>query len=91
METNICRCVAHASRLLLRQEYARRGLEKTPLGFRVTKIFGGGPELLEARSPLARPEANVKLNETIIAVNGIAAAAPSLGQLGELLRNQNNR
>ena len=66
-------------------------VEKTPLGFRVIKIFSGDPELLEERSPLARPEVNVKLNETITGVNGISAAAPGLGQLGELLRNQNNR
>lgn len=65
-------------------------VEKTPLGFRVIKIFSGGPELLEERRPLARPEANVKLNETITGVNGISAAAPGLGQLGELLRNQNS-
>ncbi len=61
-------------------------VEKTPLGFRVTKIFGGDPELLEERSPLARPEVNVQVGETITAVNGVAATAPSLG---ELLRNQN--
>ncbi len=66
-------------------------VEKTPLGFRVIKIFGSNPELLEERSPLARPRVNVKLNETITGVNGISAAAPRLSQLGELLRNQNNR
>jgi tricorn protease len=63
-------------------------VEKTSLGFRVTKIFGGDPELLEERSPLARPEVNVAVGETITAVNGVAATAPSLG---ELLRNQNGR
>ncbi len=63
-------------------------VEKTPLGFRVTKIFGGDPELLEERSPLARPEVNVKVGETVTTVNGIPATASSLG---ELLRNQNNR
>ena len=63
-------------------------VEKTPLGFRVIKIFGGDPELLEERSPLARPEVNVKVGETITMVNGLAATASSLG---ELLRNQNGR
>jgi tricorn protease len=63
-------------------------VEKTPLGFRVTKIFGGDPELLEERSPLARPEVNVAVGETITMVNGVAATASSLG---ELLRNQNGR
>jgi tricorn protease len=63
-------------------------VEKTALGFRVTKIFGGDPELLEERSPLARPEVNVKVGEMITMVNGVAAASSSLG---ELLRNQNNR
>lgn len=63
-------------------------VEKTAAGFRVTKIFSGDPELLEERSPLARPEVNVKVGETITMVNGVAATASSLG---ELLRNQNNR
>ncbi len=69
-------------------------VEKTPLGFRVTKIFGGDPELLEERSPLARPEVNVKIGETITAVNGVAASSSSSSlspSLGELLRNQNGR
>ncbi len=63
-------------------------VEKTSRGFRVTKLFSGDPELLEERSPLARPEVNVSVGETITMVNGIAATSSSLG---ELLRNQNNR
>jgi len=63
--------------------------EKTPQGFRITKIFGGDPELLEERSPLARPEVNVKIGETISAVNGIAANLAV--NLGELLRNQTQK
>ncbi len=63
-------------------------VEKTSLGFRVTKIFSGDPELLEERSPLARPEVNVSVGEMITMVNGIAATSSSLG---ELLRNQSNR
>ena len=66
-------------------------VEKTPLGFRVTKIFGGDPELLDERSPLARPEVNVKMGETITAINGVAASSSLSPSLGELLRNQNGR
>jgi tricorn protease len=63
--------------------------EKTPQGFRIKKIFGGDPELLEERSPLSRPEVNVKVGETITAVNGVAASGSI--SLGELLRNQTAR
>ncbi len=64
-------------------------VEKTPQGFRVIKLFGGDPELLEERSPLARPEVNVKIGETITAVNGLHADKYST--LGELLRNQTQK
>ena len=63
--------------------------EKTPQGFRVTKIFGGDPELLEERSPLARPEVNVKVGAVITSVNGLNAS--SVATLGELLRNQTQK
>ncbi|MBL8522483.1 MAG: PDZ domain-containing protein, partial [Betaproteobacteria bacterium] len=43
-------------------------------------------ELLEERGPLAKPEANVRVGETIVSVNGIAAK--SVATPGELLRNQ---
>jgi tricorn protease len=54
----------------------------------VTAIFGGDPELLEERSPLARPEVNVRIDDTITAVNGVPASSAST--MGELLRNQAN-
>ena len=62
---------------------------KTVQGFRVARIVGGDPELLEERSPLARPEVNVKVGETITAVNGVVAA--SVISIGELLRNQSGK
>ncbi|MEQ1517596.1 MAG: S41 family peptidase, partial [Usitatibacteraceae bacterium] len=62
---------------------------KTPQGFRVTRLFGGDPELLEERSPLAKPETNVRVGETITAVNGTPAAAAAT--IGELLRNQSGK
>ncbi len=61
-------------------------LVKTALGFRVARIYGGDPELLEERSPLNRPEVNVKVGDIITAVNGLSAA--SVMSVGELLRNQ---
>ena len=61
-------------------------LTKTRDGFRVERLFGGDPELLEERSPLALAEVNVRVGETITAVNGVAAA--SVATIGELLRNQ---
>ena len=61
-------------------------LVRTDAGFRVARLHNGDPELLEERSPLARPEVNVRVGETIVSINGVAArnvVAP-----GELLRNQ---
>ena len=63
--------------------------EKAPQGFRVTKIFGGDPELLEERSPLARPEVGIKVGAIITSVNGLNAAP--VANLGELLRNQTQK
>lgn len=63
--------------------------EKTPQGFRVTKIFGGDPELLEERSPLARPEVGIKVGAIITSINGLNAAP--VANLGELLRNQTQK
>ena len=61
-------------------------LVKTAQGFRIQRLYGGDPELLEERSPLARPEVNVRVGETITAINGIAAGGAA--NIGELLRNQ---
>lgn len=62
---------------------------KTTQGFRVARLYGGDPELLEERSPLAKPEVNVTVGETVTAVNGLPAA--SAAGIGELLRNQNGK
>ena len=59
---------------------------KTAQGFRIVRLFGGDPELLEERSPLAKTEVNVKVGDTITSVNGLPAA--SVASIGELLRNQ---
>ncbi len=66
-------------------------IEKTAQGFRVTKIFGGDPELLEERSPLERAEVNVKVGDTITSVNGVSINTRANLTLGELLRNQIGR
>lgn len=63
--------------------------EKTPQGFRVTKLHNGDLELIEERGPLARAEVNVKAGDIITSVNGISAAGAA--SLGELLRNQVGR
>lgn len=55
-------------------------------GFRVTHLYGGDPELLEERGPLAKSEVNVVAGEIVTAVNGVPAK--SVASLGELLRNQ---
>ncbi len=62
---------------------------KTADGFRVVKLFGGDPELIEEKSPLARAEVSVRVGETVVAVNGVAAA--NAATLGELLRNQTDK
>jgi len=59
---------------------------KTEIGFRITRLYNGDAELLEERGPLARPEVNVRVGDTIVNVNG--SAAKSVASLGELLRNQ---
>ena len=59
---------------------------KTAQGFRVARLYSGDPELLEERSPLARPEVNVKVGAVITAVNGLPASG--VANIGELLRNQ---
>ncbi|MCY7389665.1 MAG: PDZ domain-containing protein, partial [Burkholderiales bacterium] len=61
-------------------------LVKTAEGFRVARHYGGDPELLEERSPLARPEVNIKVGDIITTVNGVGVNA--MMSVGELLRNQ---
>jgi tricorn protease len=64
-------------------------LERVADGFKVVQLYGGDPELLEERSPLARSEVNVRIGETIVVVNGVAAT--DAATLGELLRNQHDK
>lgn len=64
-------------------------VEKVAEGFKVVQLYGGDPELLEERSPLARSEVNVRVGETITVVNG--ATAKDAATLGELLRNQHDK
>jgi tricorn protease len=59
---------------------------KTAEGFRVERIFGGDPELIEEKSPLAKAEVGVRVGDVITTINGVAAA--SAATIGELLRNQ---
>ncbi len=59
---------------------------KTERGFRVTQIFNGDPELIEELSPLARAEANVRVGDTVVAINGVAARTAM--HTGELMRSQ---
>jgi tricorn protease len=58
-------------------------------GFRIERFMQGDPELLEERSPLARPEVAAKVGDIIVAVNG--RASKDVASLGELLRQQADR
>lgn len=58
-------------------------------GFRISHLYGGDPELIEERSPLARADVNVRVGDIITAINGVAAR--DVASLGELLRNQNDK
>ncbi|MBL8511704.1 MAG: PD40 domain-containing protein [Betaproteobacteria bacterium] len=64
-------------------------VEKTPQGFRITRLYNGDPELLEERGPLSRPEVNLKTGDTITAINGVACN--TVMTIGELLRNQSGK
>lgn len=44
-------------------------------GLEVTAIWNGDPELLEERSPLARPEADVRVGDVISRINGQPVAS----------------
>ena len=59
---------------------------KTDGGFRIARLYNGDAELLEERGPLAKPEVNVRVGETVVSING--SAAKDVASLGELLRNQ---
>jgi tricorn protease len=51
-------------------------LRATVDGYRVEKLFGGDPELLEERSPLARSEVNVQVGDLITHANGTVLTSP---------------
>ncbi len=55
-------------------------------GVRVDAFFNGDPELLEERSPLARPDAGITLGDIITAVNGVNLDANN--RIESHLRNQ---
>jgi tricorn protease len=58
-------------------------------GFRIERIYRGDPDYPENLSPLVRPGVDLKVGDTILAVNGVdALSAPSLNAL---LRNQAGR
>ncbi|POZ62715.1 S41 family peptidase [Chromobacterium alticapitis] len=61
-------------------------LRRAPGGLEVTAIWNGDPELLEERSPLAQPEADVRVGDVIARVNG--QALPSEYALASALRGQ---
>lgn len=61
-------------------------LTKVAGGVRVDAFFNGDPELLEERSPLAKPDAGIALGDTITAVNGVNLDANN--HIESLLRNQ---
>ncbi len=55
-------------------------------GVRIDAFFNGDPELLEERSPLAKPDSGLKLGDLITAVNGVNLDANN--RIEALLRNQ---
>jgi tricorn protease len=72
-------------------DVAALGIDVTRVaeGFRIERFMQGDPELLEERSPLARPEVGAKVGDIITAING--RAAKDAVSLGELLRQQADR
>ncbi len=55
-------------------------------GHRVTHIYASDPDLPDQLSPLSRPGVDVKVNDVITDINGVATA--NLSDLGQLLRGQ---
>lgn len=58
-------------------------------GYRIEHIYQHDPDYPDDRSPLADPDLDIATGDVITAVNGTAAL--SVGELGELLRNQAGR
>ncbi|MEO8478148.1 MAG: S41 family peptidase [Gemmatimonadota bacterium] len=58
-------------------------------GYRIEHIYQHDPDYPDDRSPLADPDLDIATGDVITAVNGTSAL--SVGELGELLRNQSGR
>ena len=58
-------------------------------GHRVTHIYTSDPDLPDQLSPLSRPGVDVKVNDVITDINGVATA--DLADLGQLLRGQTGK
>nr|WP_295785242.1 S41 family peptidase [Rhodoferax sp.] len=61
-------------------------LTRTPSGWRIDKIYRGDPELPHEASPLRASGSNIKVGDTITAINGRKAA--DAAHPSELLRGQ---
>lgn len=57
-----------------------------PAGLRIAKIFGGDPDFLEQRAPIALPGINLRTGDILLAVNGKPVATGA--ELGAALRLQ---
>ena len=56
--------------------------ERVPAGFRVARIYASDPDLPPLKSPLARPGADIKEGDTLVAINGAGLEqAESVGRL----------
>ncbi|MGV3615583.1 MAG: S41 family peptidase [Fimbriimonas sp.] len=58
-------------------------------GYRIDRIYHGDPDYPETLSPLVRPGVDLKVGDTILAVNGVDTL--SVPDIGALLRNQAGR
>jgi tricorn protease len=63
--------------------------DETAGGYRIDRIYQGDPDYPESLSPLVRPGVDLKVGDTILAVNGVDAL--SVPDIGALLRNQAGR
>ncbi len=68
---------------------ARLQRDAAARGYRIEHIYLSDPEYPDEMSPLADPGLGIEIGDVILAVNGIDTL--SVGQIGELLRNQEER
>ncbi|MHC5004193.1 MAG: S41 family peptidase [Planctomycetota bacterium] len=68
---------------------ARLGRDEGAGGYRVDHVYRSDPDLPDLRSPLARPEADVRAGDVITAVDGVATL--SVDHVGRLLRDTAGR